>query len=59
MAEKGVITVCIEGRGTDARGKACRKSTYMRMGELESRDQVDEAQALGKQPYRDKDRMAI
>ena len=42
-----------------ARGEAFRKCTYLRMGELESRDQVEAAQALGKLPYIDKDRIAI
>ena len=44
----------MDGRGTGARGEAFRKCTYLRMGELESRDQVEAAQALGKLPYIDK-----
>ena len=59
LAAQGFITVCVDGRGTGARGEAFRKCTYLRMGELESRDQVEAAQALGKLPYIDKDRMAI
>lgn len=59
LASKGIIVVCVDGRGTGARGEAFRKCTYMRMGELESRDQVEAAQALGELPYIDKDRIAI
>ena len=59
LATKGIISVCVDGRGTGARGEAFRKCTYLRMGELESRDQVEAAQALGKLPYIDKDRIAI
>lgn len=59
LASKGIIVVCVDGRGTGARGEAFRKCTYLRMGELESRDQVEAAQALGKLPYIDKNRIAI
>lgn len=50
LAANGIITVCVDGRGTGARGEAFRKCTYLRMGELESKDQVEAAQALGKLP---------
>ena len=59
LAAKGFIVACVDGRGTGARGEAFRKCTYMRMGELESRDQVEAAQALGELPYIDKERIAI
>ena len=59
LASKGIIVVCVDGRGTGARGEAFRKCTYMKMGLYESQDQVEAAQALGKLPYVDKDRMAI
>ncbi|MDR0394960.1 MAG: S9 family peptidase [Tannerella sp.] len=59
LATNGFICVCVDGRGTGARGEAFRKCTYLRMGDLESRDQVAAAVALGKLPYVDKDRIAI
>ncbi|WP_102406750.1 S9 family peptidase [Parabacteroides bouchesdurhonensis] len=59
LANKGIIVVCVDGRGTGARGEVFRKCTYLRMGELESKDQVEAAQALGKLPYIDKNRIAI
>ncbi|MDR0744082.1 MAG: S9 family peptidase [Tannerella sp.] len=59
LAANGFICVCVDGRGTGARGEAFRKCTYLRMGDLESRDQVAAAVALGKLPYVDKDRIAI
>ncbi|MEG1544417.1 MAG: prolyl oligopeptidase family serine peptidase, partial [Tannerellaceae bacterium] len=59
LAANGYIVVSVDGRGTGARGEAFRKCTYLRMGDLESRDQVEAAQALGKLPYVDKNRMAI
>jgi dipeptidyl-peptidase-4 len=59
LSANGFIVVSVDGRGTAARGEAFRKCTYLRMGELESRDQVEAARELGKLPYIDKDRMAI
>ena len=49
----------MDGSRTGARGVAFRKCTYLRMGELESRDQVEAARALGELPYIDKERIAI
>jgi len=59
LAANDIIVVCVDGRGTGARGEAFRKCTYMRMGELESRDQIEAAQALGKLSYIDEKRFAI
>ena len=59
LAACGFICVCVDGRGTGARGEAFRKCTYRRMGDLESHDQAAAAVALGKLPYIDKDRIAI
>ena len=59
LAANGIIVVCVDGRGTGARGEAFRKCTYLRMGEKESQDQVEAAQALGQYPYIDAGRMAI
>lgn len=59
LANAGFICVCVDGRGTGARGEEFRKCTYLRMGELESKDQVEAAQALAKLPYIDGKRIAI
>ena len=59
LAEKGFIVVCVDGRGTGGRGSDFLRCTYMRMGDLESHDQVEAALWLGRQPYVDKDRIAI
>ncbi|MDH6357090.1 S9 family peptidase [Parabacteroides sp. PF5-9] len=59
LAANDIIVICVDGRGTGARGEAFRKCTYQRMGELESRDQVEAAQALGQLPYIDERRFAI
>lgn len=59
LAANGFICVCVDGRGTGARGEAFRKCTYLRMGDLESRDQAAAAVEIGKLPYVDKNRIAI
>lgn len=59
LPDNNIIVVCVDGRGTGARGEAFRKCTYLRMGELESRDQEEAAKALGKLPYIDGKRIAI
>ncbi|MDF9829179.1 S9 family peptidase [Parabacteroides sp. PF5-6] len=59
LAANDIIVVSVDGRGTGARGEAFRKCTYMRMGELEARDQIEAAQALGKLPYIDEKRLSI
>lgn len=59
LAELGYISVCVDNRGTGGRGAEFEKCTYLRLGELESRDQVEAALWLGKQSYVDKSRIGI
>lgn len=59
LGSNGYVVVCVDGRGTGARGESFRKCTYMRLGLLEATDQVEAAQALGKMSFIDENRMAI
>ena len=59
LAQQGYVVVCVDGRGTGGRGAEFEKCTYLRLGELEARDQVEAALWLGQQSYVDKDRIAI
>ena len=59
LATNGIICVGVDGRGTGARGEEFRKCTYLRMGELESQDLVEAAQALARLPYIDGKRLGI
>ena len=43
LAQEGFIVVCVDGRGTGGRGAEFEKSTYLRLGDLESKDQVETA----------------
>lgn len=59
LAQQGFIVVCVDGRGTGGRGSEFEKVVYQRLGELESKDQVETALWLGKQSYADKNRIGI
>ena len=59
LATNGIICVGVDVRGTGARGEEFRKCTYLRMGELESKDLVESAQALTKLSYVDRNRLSI
>ena len=59
MAQQGYIYVCVDGRGTGGRSADFEKCTYLRLGDLESKDQVETAIYLGSLPYIDKNNIAI
>jgi dipeptidyl-peptidase-4 len=59
LCQQGYICVCVDNRGTGGRGAEFEKCTYLRLGELEARDQVETALWLGQQSYIDKERIAI
>ena len=59
LAQHGYICVCVDNRGTGGRGAEFEKCTYLRLGELEARDQVETALWLGQQTYVDKERIGI
>ena len=59
LAQQGFIVVCVDGRGTGGRGASFEKCTYLKLGVLEARDQVETALWLGQQSYVDKDRIGI
>jgi len=59
LCQQGFICVCVDNRGTGGRGAEFEKCTYLKLGQLESHDQVEAAVWLGQQPYVDKNRIAI
>ena len=59
LASNGYLVVCVDGRGTGARGEAFQKSTYMQLGRLESNDQIETARYLGTLNYVNPDRIGI
>ena len=59
LCQQGYVCVCVDNRGAGGRGAEFEKCTYLRLGELESRDQVETAIWLGQQSYVDKNRIGI
>lgn len=59
LAQQGFITVCVDGRGTGGRGAEFEKCTYLNLGDLESKDQVETAIYLSQQPYVDSKHIGI
>jgi dipeptidyl-peptidase-4 len=59
LAQNGYIVVCVDGRGTGARGEEFKKMTYLQMGHYEVLDQIETAKYMGSLPYVDKDRIGI
>ncbi len=59
LAQEGFIVVSVDGRGTGGRGSEFEKCTYLNLGNLESKDQVETALYVGSLPYVDKERIGI
>lgn len=59
MANKGIIIVSVEPRGTGRRGKEWQDLTYMKLGELETEDFISSSKHFGALPYAEKDKMFV
>ena len=59
LATQGYLAVCVDPRGTGARGEDFRKCTYGQLGKYESDDQIEAAKFLGTLPYVDAKNIAI
>ncbi|WP_067150127.1 S9 family peptidase [Pseudotamlana agarivorans] len=59
LAQKGIIVVCIDGRGTGFKGAKFKKVTQKELGKYEVEDQIAAAKELGNLPYINKDKIGI
>ncbi|MCC6461653.1 MAG: S9 family peptidase [Saprospiraceae bacterium] len=59
LAQKGYVVVCVDNRGTGARGEEFKKMTYLDLGKYESEDQIAAAKYLGTLPFADPARIGI
>lgn len=59
LSQEGFLTVCIDPRGTAARGEEFRKCTYLQIGKYETEDQISAAKYLQTLPYVDGDNISI
>jgi dipeptidyl-peptidase-4 len=59
LAREGYVVVSVDNRGTGARGNAFESQTYLRLGQLETADQIHAANWLADQPWADGSRIGI
>lgn len=59
LAANGYLVVCVDPRGTGARGEEFRKCTYGQLGKYESDDQIEAAKYIATLPYADGKNIAI
>jgi dipeptidyl-peptidase 4 len=59
LAQKGYIVACVDNRGTGGKGADFKKVTYLNLGKLEVKDQIEAAKYWGSLPYVDKNRIGI
>ncbi len=59
LAEKGIVVISVDNRGTGARGELFKKMTYLQLGHYEIADQMEAAKLIGKFPFVDSTRIGI
>jgi dipeptidyl-peptidase-4 len=59
LAEKGIVVISVDNRGTGARGELFKKMTYKELGKYEIADQIEAAKLIGRFPYVDSARIGI
>ena len=59
FAQKGYMVVCVDPRGTGARGEEFKKMTYLQLGKYETMDMIETAQYLGSLSHVDAERIGI
>lgn len=59
LASEGIIVACVDNRGTGARGRDFKHSTYANLGKLETVDQIEGAKYFAQMPFVDASRIGI
>ena len=59
LAQKGIIVVCVDGRGTGFKGAQFKKITQKELGKYEVEDQIASAKKLATLPYIDNNNIGI
>ena len=59
MADRGFVVASVDNRGTGARGRDFYKQVSLRLGQLETADQLAAARQLGERAWIDADRIGI
>jgi dipeptidyl-peptidase-4 len=59
LAQKGMIIVCVDGRGTGLKGRDFKKITQKELGKYEVEDQIAAAKKLAERNFIDKENIGI
>jgi dipeptidyl-peptidase-4 len=59
LAQKGMIIVCVDGRGTGFKGSNFKKATYLNLVKYETEDQIASAKKLAELAYIDENNIGI
>jgi dipeptidyl-peptidase-4 len=59
LAQRGYIVASFDNRGTPGRGHDFEKPVFLRLGQIEPRDQIDAARQLAALPYVDAGRIGM
>ncbi len=59
LVRDGILVASVDNRGTGARGREFEKQVYLRLGQLETADQLAAVRQLGDLPYVDASRVGI
>ncbi|QNM85650.1 S9 family peptidase [Polaribacter pectinis] len=59
LAQKGMVVVCVDGRGTGLKGADFKKVTQKELGKYEVEDQIAAAKKLAERTYIDEDNIGI
>ena len=59
LAQRGFIVASVDNRGTGGRGSDFKKQVYLKLGQLETEDQLAAARQLGALPFVDASRIGI
>jgi dipeptidyl-peptidase-4 len=59
LAQRGIVVVTVDHRGTDGRGRDFRRAMFRRLGQVEVGDQVAAARWLARQPWVDSTRIGM
>ncbi len=59
LAQKGFVVACVDNRGTGGRGSEFKKTTYQRLGDYETEDQIATANYLGSLSYVNRSRIGV
>ena len=59
LAANDILVASVDNRGTGARGRAFEKQTYLKLGQLETADQLAALQQFADLPYVDEERIGI